>query len=274
MEGRTYQGHQTAMAGRGGPFPFGGSYPRGGPSQGSQVGWGPQGGAGQGAAGPANPVGAGGGYNQLAPPSLPSPFGVGGRWGSQVAPRGAQPNPRSRWGPLMMPRPPQQPGLTGQQQQQPGFASQQQPGSTVQQQPGFAGQQQPAFAGQQQPGFAGQQQPGFAGQQQPGFTGQQQPGYAGQQQSGLTGQQQPGFIGPVGVQGWQARWGGQPMIQGWGPQGGQPPFPLGMDGSRIGQLNPLYDIAGGFSKEAQRMIDRLVKEMGVEGRKRAYESVL
>jgi len=54
----------------------------------------------------------------------------------------------------------------------------------------------------------------------------------------------------------------------------QPPFPLGSGGSQIGQLNPLYDITGGFSKEAQRMVDRLVKEMGVEGRKSAYESVL
>ena len=63
-------------------------------------------------------------------------------------------------------------------------------------------------------------------------------------------------------------------MQGWGPQGGQPPFPLGSGGSQIGQLNPLYDITGGFSKEAQRMVDRLVKEMGVEGRKSAYESVL
>ena len=64
------------------------------------------------------------------------------------------------------------------------------------------------------------------------------------------------------------------MMQGWGPQGGQPPFPLGSGGSQIGQLTPLYDITGGFSKEAQRMVDRLVKEMGVEGRKSAYESVL
>ena len=151
------------MAGRGGPFggPFGAPYPRrgppqggppqsgqaGGPPQGGQVGWGPQGGAGQGAAGPANPVGAGGGYNQMSPPSLPSPFGIGGRWGPQAAPRRAQPNPRSRWGHPMVPRPPQQ--------------------------------QQTRFAGQQQPGFVGQQQPVFAGQQQSGFTGQQQPGFIG-----------------------------------------------------------------------------------------------
>ena len=129
------------MAGRGGPFwgPFGGPYPRGGPPQGGppqggqagsppqggQVGWGPHGGAGQEAAGPANRVGAGGGYNQMAPPPLPSPFEVGGRWGPQAAPRGSQPNPRSRWRPPMVPRPP------------------------LQQQPGFAGQQQPRFAGQQ-----------------------------------------------------------------------------------------------------------------------------
>ena len=119
-----------------------------------------------------------------------------------------------------------------------------------------------------------QQRPGFASQQQPGFAGQQQPEFTGQQQSGFTGQQQPGLIGPAGTQGWQAPWGGQPMMQGWGPQGGQPPFPLGTDGSRIGQLNPLYDITGGFSKEAQRIVDLLVKEMGVEGRKNAYESVL
>ena len=152
----------------------------------------------------------------MSPPSLPSPFGIGGRWGPQAAPRGAQPNPRSRWGPPMVPRPPQQ--------------------------------QQPRFTGQQQPGFAGQQQPGFAGQQ-PGFTGQQQPGFAGQQQSGFTGQQQPGFNGPTGTQGWQVPWGGQPMMQGWGPQGGQPPFPLGSGGSQIGQLNPLYDITGGFLKK-------------------------
>ena len=100
------------MAGRGGPFwgPFGAPYPRGGPPQGGppqsgqaggppqggQVGWGPQSGAGQGAAGPANPVGAGGGYNQMSPPSLPSPFEIGGRWGSQAAPKGAQSNPRSQ----------------------------------------------------------------------------------------------------------------------------------------------------------------------------------
>ena len=142
------------------------------------------------------------------------------------------------------------------------------------QQPRFAGQQQPGFAGQQQPGFAGQQQPGFAGQQQSGFAGQQQPGFAGQQQPGFAGQQQPGSIGPAGAQGWQVPWSGQPMMKGWGPQGGQPPFSLGSGGSQIGQLNPLYDITGGFSKEAQRMVDRLVKEMGVEGRKSADESVL
>ena len=84
------------MAGRGGRFggTFGTPCPRGGPPQcgppqsgqargppqGGQVGWGPQGGAGQGAAGPANPVRAGGGYNQMSAPSLPSPFGIGGRW--------------------------------------------------------------------------------------------------------------------------------------------------------------------------------------------------
>ena len=103
---------ENNMAGRGGPFwgPFGAPYPRGGPPQGGpsqsgqaggppqggQVGWGPQGGAGQGAAGLgkiymhpcslvslglANPVGTGGGYNQMSAPSLPSPFGIGGRWG-------------------------------------------------------------------------------------------------------------------------------------------------------------------------------------------------
>ena len=69
-----------AMAGKGGPFwgPFGAPYPRGGPPQGGppqsgqaapqggQVGWGPQSGAGQGAAGPVNPVGMGGGYNQMS----------------------------------------------------------------------------------------------------------------------------------------------------------------------------------------------------------------
>ena len=254
------------MAGRGGPFwgPFGAPYPRGGPPQegppqsgqaggppqGGHVGWGPRGGAGRGAAKPEFPVGAGGRYNQMFPP-----FGIGGRWGPQTATRGAQPNPRSRWGPPMVPRPPQQ------------------------QQPRFAGRQQPGFAGQQQPGFAGQQQSGFTGQQQPGFAGQQQSGFAGQQQSGFTGQQQPGFIGPAGAQGWQVPWGGQPMMQGWGPQGGQPPFPLGnfplgSVGPQIGQLNPLIDITGGFAKEAQRMVDRLVKEMGVEGRKSAHESVL
>ena len=64
------------------------------------------------------------------------------------------------------------------------------------------------------------------------------------------------------------------MMQGWGHQGGQAPYPLGSGGRQIEQLNPLYDITGGFSKEAQRMVDRLVKEMGVEGRKSAYESVL
>eukprot|EP00904_Undaria_pinnatifida_P001833 jgi/Undpi1/11650/HiC_scaffold_36.g13945.m1 len=64
------------------------------------------------------------------------------------------------------------------------------------------------------------------------------------------------------------------MMQGWGPQGGQPPFPLGSGGLQIGRLHPLYDITGGFPKEAQCVVDRLVKEMGVEGRKSAYESVL
>ena len=181
------------MAERGGPFwgASGAPYPRrgppqggpsqsgqaGGPRQGGQVGWGPQGGAGQGAAGLAHPVGAGGGYNQMSAPSLPSPLGIGGRSGPQTTPRWAQPNPRSRWGPLMVPRAPQQQQLR------------------------FAGQQQPGFAGQQQPGFAGQQQSEFTGQQQPGFTGQQQPGFAGQQQSGFTGQQQPGFrefLSPIG----------------------------------------------------------------------------
>ena len=63
-------------------------------------------------------------------------------------------------------------------------------------------------------------------------------------------------------------------MQGWGTQGGQPPFPLGSGGLQVGQLNPLYDMTGGFSKEAQRMVDRLVKELGVEGRKSVYESVL
>ena len=48
------------------------------------------------------------------------------------------------------------------------------------------------------------------------------------------------------------------MMQARGPQGGQPTFPLGSGGSQIGQLNPLY-ITGRFSKEAQRMADRLVK---------------
>ena len=97
------------MAGKGGllggtfgtPYPRGGqplggppqSDQAGGPPQGGQVGWGPQGGAGQGAAGPANPVGAGGGYNQMSALSLPSPFGIGERWGPQTTPRGAQPNP-------------------------------------------------------------------------------------------------------------------------------------------------------------------------------------
>ena len=171
-----------AMEGRGGPFGgcFGAPYPRGGPPQecstqsgqaggpphGGQVGWGTEGGAGQGAAGPANPVGAGGGYNQMSPPSLPSPFGIGGRWGSQAARSGAQLNPRSRWGPPMVPRPPQQ--------------------------------QQPRFAGHKQPGFIGQE----------------------------------------GAQRWQVPWCGQPMMQGWGPQGGQPFFRLGSGGSQIGQLNP------------------------------------
>ena len=86
-------------------------------SQGCQVGWSPQGGAGQGAARPANYVGAGGGYNQMSPSSLPSPFGIGRQWGPDAAQRGAQPNPRSRWGPPRVPRPPQQ--------QQPRFAGQQ-----------------------------------------------------------------------------------------------------------------------------------------------------
>ena len=36
----------------------------------------------------------------------------------------------------------------------------------------------------------------------------------------------------------------------------------------------LYDITRGFSKDAKRMVDRLVKEMRVEGRKSAYESIL
>ena len=52
------------------------------------------------------------------------------------------------------------------------------------------------------------------------------------------------------------------MMQWWEPQGGQPLFPLGSGGSQIGQLDPLY-ITGGFSKESQRMVDRLVKEMRV-----------
>ena len=56
----------------------------GGSPQGGQVGWGPQGGAGRDAAGPANPVRAGSGHNQKSPPSLPSPFGIGGRWGPQA----------------------------------------------------------------------------------------------------------------------------------------------------------------------------------------------
>ena len=181
----------------------------------------------------------------MPPPPVPSPFGIGGRWGPQATPRGAHPNPRSRWGPPIVPRPPRH----------------------------------------QQPGFANQQQPGFAGQQPPR---QQQPGFANQQQ--------PGFIGQTGAQGrWQAPWGGQPVMPGWGiqqqrptqqgpmqlqppmsqgPQGGQPPFPQGTDGSQTGQHNPLYDITGGFSKEAQRMVDHLVKEMGVDGRKSAYEAVL
>ena len=64
------------------------------------------------------------------------------------------------------------------------------------------------------------------------------------------------------------------MIQGWGPQRGQPPFPLGSGGSQIGQLNPLNDITGEVSKDAQRIVDRLVKEVGMEGRKSANESVL
>ena len=56
------------------------------------------------------------------------------------------------------------------------------------------------------------------------------------------------------------------MMQGWGPQGGQPPFPLGSGELQIGHLNQLDNITGEFSKNAQRMVDRLVKEMGVEDR--------
>ena len=52
----------------------------------------------------ANPVRTGDGYNQMSAPSLPSPFGIGGRWGPQTTPRGAPPNRRSRWGPPMAPR--------------------------------------------------------------------------------------------------------------------------------------------------------------------------
>ena len=172
------------MAGRGGPFwgPLGAPYPRGGPPQGGpsqsgqaggpphggQVGWGPQGGAGQGAAGLgniymhpcplvslglANPVGTGGGHNQMSAPSVPSPFGIGGRWSPQTTPRGAPPNPRSRWGPPMAPRPLANniQGLLANSSQ--GSLANSSQGSLVKQQPGFAGQQQSGFIGQQQPGF-------------------------------------------------------------------------------------------------------------------------
>ena len=38
----------------------------------------------------------------MSTPSLPSLFGIGGRWGPQTTPRGAQPNSRSRWEPPMV----------------------------------------------------------------------------------------------------------------------------------------------------------------------------
>ena len=101
----------------------------------------------------ANLVGTGGGYNQRSAPSLPSPFGIGGRWGPQTTPRRAPMNPRSRWGPPMAPRSlaNNSQGLLVNSSQ--GSLANSSQGSLVKQQPGFAGQQQSGFTGRQQPGF-------------------------------------------------------------------------------------------------------------------------